>query len=135
MVEAADYPSAVQGDPITPVRERLMAFRKQLQDLDSWLGSDLSAPQPYGYDAMAVTNRPLGGMELPEGYPAPKDWPFEDLAAASCTMFTGDKLTEATKLASDIDSHVPWKSNHALYFVQFRPLLPDEKDCQALPTW
>jgi hypothetical protein len=134
LVEAADYRPAIEGDPITPVRERLMAFRKQLEDLSSWLGSDVSAPQPYTYTSMAVTNRPTGGFEFVEGYPAPKDWPFEDLAADRCTVFTGDKLTQAAKLAAETDTIVAWKSSDKLYFVQFRPLLPDEKDCQALPA-
>jgi hypothetical protein len=83
---------------------------------------------------MAVTNRPLGDVEFPEGYPPPRDWPFDDLAAARCVVFTGDRLTLAAALASAAPTHVAWKSNDKLYFVQFRPLLPDEKDCQSLPT-
>ncbi|GIH10460.1 hypothetical protein Rhe02_85270 [Rhizocola hellebori] len=134
MVEGADWPPAMQGDPLTPVRERLMAFRKQLQDLASWLGSELSAPVPYDYPAMAVSNLPLGDIELPEGFPAPKDWPFEDLAAARCVVFAGDKLAQVAKLAAAAPTHGAWKSNNKLYFVQFRPLLPDEQDCQSLPS-
>lgn len=133
LVEAADYRPAIQGDPITPVRERLMAFRKQLEDLASWLGSDVSAAEPYSYGRMAVTNRPLDGTELPPDSPAPKDWPFDDLAAARCAVFTGDKLTQTATLASQTDTHIAWKSGDKLYYVQFRPLLPDEKDCQSLP--
>jgi hypothetical protein len=105
-----------------------------LKDLDSWLGSDLSAAQPYGYTAMAVTRHPLGDVELPEGFPAPKDWPLDDLAAAECVVLTGDKLTQAAAPATQTNAYGVWKSNNALYFVEFRPLLPDEKDCQSLPS-
>ena len=83
---------------------------------------------------MAVIVQPMGAVEFPENFPAPKDWPFEDLTGTRCVVFTGDKLTQVAKLASETNAYAAWKSNYEFYFVQFRPLLPDENSCQSLPS-
>ncbi len=132
MVEGADFGPLMVEDPLKPARERLIAFRKNLRDLDSWLGNDISPAQPFTYDRMAVLNRPLGSAEEP--FEAPKDWPLDDPGQARCLVVTGDKLTQAAQLAAATNAYAAWKSNSKLYYLQFRPMMPDEKDCQSLPN-
>ncbi len=137
-VEGADFPLEVRGNPITVLRDELVRFRKHLKDLDFWLGAEVSPPAPHTYRAMAVISQPTGDIEFPERFPAPMDWPFEDLAAGPrCQVMTGDRLGQAAQLAAeahayDFNAYGAWRSNTKLYFLQFRPLLPDEKDCQSI---
>ena len=132
LVEGADFGPLMIEDPLKPVRERLMALRKNLKNLDSWLGGDISAAQPYGYDRMALLNRPLGSAEQP--FETPREWPLAGLADARCVVVTGDELAQAARLAETAGAYAAWKSDSKLYYLQFRPMTPDEKDCRSLPS-
>jgi hypothetical protein len=131
-VDGADFPPVLLGDPITPTREKLIAFRKQLADLDSWLGAEISAPQPYSHSAMALISRPLGEGNAPSEFHPVKPWPLSDPAAARCSVLTGEVMAQAAKLASQTSAFATWVHDSQHYFLEFRPLLPDEKDCQNL---
>lgn len=132
LVEGADFGPLMLEDPLKPVREKLIAFRKNLKDLDAWLGAEVSPAQPFSYHRLAVLNRPLGAGEEP--FEAPLQWPLADPAQARCVVFTGDMLTQAAQLAATANAYAAWKSNSKLYYLQFRPMMPDENDCHSLPN-
>ncbi|TDD94648.1 hypothetical protein [Actinomadura rubrisoli] len=63
-------------------------------------------------------------------------WTLRPLAAgqqATCTLLAGRDVEAAARLAGSAPSNTSWRSGVNLYAVVFRPLLPDEKDCAAVP--
>lgn len=62
-------------------------------------------------------------------------WTLPPLAAGqqmTCTLLAGDEAEAATRLAGSARPDTQWRSGPDLYAVRFRPLLPDEADCNAV---
>jgi hypothetical protein len=61
-----------------------------------------------------------------------RPWPLRPLGE-TCTVLTGPEATTAERLATSAASlphwRTHWRSGSTLYSVNFRPLLPDEKEC------
>jgi len=115
-------------------RRALAAFRATLRP-GSWSASDRAAgPAPYRPDRLAAVATWFAARADPG---APR-WPFADLAqgtrvsAGLCSVHTGAALATAVRLAAAQTPSTRWASDGNLYYVAFRPLLPDEAGCAAL---
>lgn len=62
------------------------------------------------------------------------EWPLDDLAdaRAGCLVVSGDDLTAVLEAARSARGGDRWESAGATYDLEFRPLLPDQHDCEDL---
>jgi len=112
-------------EPQHAARERLHTFLTNLEDLDAWLGQDISPDaRPYPYTQLAVYAFPQdsGGGEQP--------WPLSDLATAGEPY--GQGRCQVIPVMR-IDPNTLWRSGDKLFRVTARPLLRHEHTCGDLP--
>lgn len=88
----------------------------------------------YPISAIAVLATPI------EGQPD-KTWPLDPLRitqdridGAYCVIYRGDSAQTVAREAERAAPGDTWYSGEATYVLSFRPLLPDEKDCDSLST-
>jgi hypothetical protein len=119
-------------------RERLSRFIQLAGDPDAM--REVVVPgstRRYEPTALAVIVRPSRSTEgetraWPLGDLADVGTPYRRLPAARCTVLDRGQLAAvlgAARAARDGDR---WESAGAFYELQFRPLLPDERGCEAL---
>jgi hypothetical protein len=114
-------PSESNGDTAaqSEARQRVRAFRKGLNDLDSWLGDDIGAPASPG-----------PGPHLVHSYRTTAHgtaihWPFGDLPDAGCRLLPA---AQAAALPQARPGQL-WREGDDYFVLVIRPLLPDEKGC------
>jgi hypothetical protein len=135
-----------EGAGLTPkqrlLRSHLQALLNQLTDLPHTLGTGaVSKAEPYQPIALTAVARPSG---LPDPN-APTNqremaWPGPTLPGQTlnpaldlhCILVTGDSLTPVLDAAAKANRATPWGSAGRFWLLEFRPLLPDERDCGAL---
>lgn len=118
-------------------RRALTDFRARVLDAVSWLGADITGPDPYRPPAIAVFV--TGSVDDPPEGAAIETWPLGDLGAVptddtalfACKLAEGadvDMLYQAVEAAS---FGTLWSSGELLYYLGLRPLLPDELECPS----
>lgn len=125
-------------------RERVADFLAKLGDVESWLGDDAAAAEPYDFQALAVQFTEAGSRETapPDVTPNELAWPLDDLATLGATtavaslpqppaglrqaLITGDELENLRPLLDQATQITVWTSGGKKYVMGFRPLLPDE---------
>jgi hypothetical protein len=119
-------------------RQRLVDLLDAVQDLNKTLGDGAVSPEkPYQASAVAGLTRewtadpnlpqpqaPWPGPALP-GSPLPN-------AGLGCVSASGDEARGVLAAAVKANAATPWTSGGKKWFVQIRPLLPDEVDCGSL---
>jgi hypothetical protein len=114
-------------------------FHRRL-DPTGWAAGDLAGPvRPYRAARVAVLAGRVGADAGSGDGPAVKAWPLAPLDRGErvagrllCTVLSGRDAATAERLAaseSSGSSGTAWRSGAHLYFVRFRPLLPDETTC------
>jgi hypothetical protein len=125
------YALGYEGDELT---DDQLAAR---DDLIDFLGaaSDTRTTEPYVIERLAVLVA-RGDRAAQEGAPIP--WPLGDLGevlppadsdAEGCVLVTGTDLATVLDAARGATTLTPWTSNGETYSLAFRPLLPNERDC------
>ncbi|WP_157429818.1 hypothetical protein [Actinomadura oligospora] len=112
------------------------ALWKKLQP-DQWsTGDQQSPPDVYRPDRLAVSALDTGEHPAP---PGAIPWPLSPLGKGRqlargglCTIYTGGDAARLRELASKADLGARFSSGGKVYMVRVRPLLPDEKSCDAL---
>jgi hypothetical protein len=112
-------------------RDPIAALRGSLHP-DSWPGGDLvagpSAYQPTQIAVIATWSAPASAG------PAP-DWPLDPLGtgervdSGQCRIYPSDRIGQ---LAGAATPNTRWRSDDALFYTVFRPLLPGETGCASL---
>jgi hypothetical protein len=123
-------------------REKLTALLLQLTDLTATLGEGkISAAQPYTAHAVVAVAGPWQKPQEDGVSPPPAQaWPGPALPgkpvgadqAVGCVTATGDAATAVLAAAKDAKQTTPWTAADRSWQVWFRPLLPDEVDCDSL---
>jgi hypothetical protein len=123
-------------------RQKMTDLMLQLTDLNATLGADKVGPEaPYVPHALAAVAGPWQAPQEPGITPPPaKAWPGPALpgtpmaggAQLGCTTVTGDAVPKVLAAAADAKQTTPWTVGDQQYSVTFRPLLPDEIDCDTL---
>jgi hypothetical protein len=85
----------------------------------------VASPWADPEDDLAHPEQPWPGPELPG---EPVRAPLE----VGCVVATGDQAAAVLAAAATASTATPWVSGGARWFVQFRPLLPDETGCADL---
>jgi hypothetical protein len=80
-----------------------------------WVGTDTVGSKVHTWPGP-----PLPGTSMGQGL---------DLG---CVTVTGTMLDSVLAAARDTNEQTIWKSGDKLWFLAFRPLLPDERDCSSL---
>jgi hypothetical protein len=102
-------------------------------DPRSWpKGEFAGEPRDYEPARFAALARPdsTGGQAA--------DWPLgrlsgdTDVGGRRCTVYSGDDVGTAREKAEDARPGALWRAGGATYRIDFRPMLPDERDCAAL---
>jgi hypothetical protein len=115
-------------------RDRIAEFRRSLQPFAQRREALVSGPSAYRPAKVAVIATWSAAAATA---PAP-DWPFEPLASGErvasglCQTYTGERLDQLVRLAGGITPTTRFRSGDSLFYVVFRPLLPDESGCTGL---
>lgn len=119
-------------------RQRLVDLLDAVQDLDKTLGDGAVGPQKP-YQATAVAGLTREWTADPNGPQPEKAWPGPALPGSplpdsgfGCVSATGDQAKGVLAAAEKANAATPWTSDGKKWFVQIRPLLPDEVDCGSL---
>jgi hypothetical protein len=114
---------------------RVWLIDRLVRHLQSLQSSDLvRPPTTYRPARMAIVAQ-LYSAGLPDASTKVRLWPLRPLTAdqqATCTLLTGADVEAAAQLAESAPPYTQWRSGPNLYYVFFRPLLPDETDCTAI---
>lgn len=121
------------------LRARAESFQSTVYDLQGWLGDDISAEQPYEWQALSILITPGDpNRDDPSGIePRIVDWPLADLATLGevhpqtqgrRAVITGADLETLRPLVEQADTLTLWKSGDSFYSLFLRPLLPDEAE-------
>jgi hypothetical protein len=109
-------------------RQRLERLIQRAGDPDSQRGDVVPGSQRrYEPAALAVLARPSDATGTDT-----HAWPLGDLAGTDCVVFTGGDVTTGVEAARSAREGDAWESAGATYSVVFRPLLPDERNCDEL---
>jgi hypothetical protein len=116
-------------------RTKLAAYVKKLHDLAT--GEAATASTPYEPKSVAVLARPWTKPAGNDPAQAEVAWPGPALPGdylnpaikIGCVIVTGDDLDGVMTAAKKANQLTPWTAGGEKYFVNFRPLLPDEKGC------
>ena len=121
------------GAPGTP--EGFGQFWARIQDIGSWLGTELGPETPYVADRLAVLLvEPVEDASLPPSFAR---WPLEGprdqfgvaLAGARCGVIEGDGLKTALAAFGAASELTRWTDDtDAVFGAIVRPLLPGEAD-------
>jgi hypothetical protein len=124
------------GAPGTP--EAFGQFWARVQDIGSWLGSELGPDTPYIADRIAVLLvEPINDATLPPSFaPWPLDVPMKQFGGevagsppARCGIVEGDDLATALAAFGAANELTRWTDNtDAVFGVVVRPLFPGEAD-------
>lgn len=107
-----DGENAVQSE----ARRRVHTFRKALNDLDSWLGDDISPATVPSPGPQVVFSYETSGQETIA------QWPYDALQAGGCRVLPTEKVQA-------LGQNMFWHSGDSVYGLVMRPLLPDEQSC------
>jgi len=123
-------------------RAELIAFQRRLFELESRLGAEVEATQPFVPAGVAILIQEAGTDSTdPSGIePNVLDWPLADLGtlggppttaapggiAWQQAVVTGADMEQLRPLLDQATSITRWRSGDGLYNLTFRPLLPDE---------
>jgi len=123
-------------------RRDLRVLLDDLNDLPNTLGSDAGdEPQPYQPKALAAISREWtdpGSTDIPaqpeKAWPGPTlpGDPVAQNPGLGCVTVSGADVAPVLSAAASANSLTPWTSDGRRWFVQFRPLLPDESTCADL---
>ena len=119
------------------LRARVESFQSMLYDLHGWLGDDISAEQPFEWQALSILITPADPNRDDSSGIEPRivDWPLADLATLGevhpqaqgrQAVITGADLETLRPLVQQADTLTFWRSGGSVYSVFLRPLLPDE---------
>ena len=141
-VDAIALREAQSSDPALTAaqkaaRAKLAAFLEQLTSLPE----GTSAPQPYvptAVSAISATYVPDDDPAL--SAPSAVTWPGPALPGESlnegldvgCITVEGAEAAELLEAAKSANARTPWSSGGKQWAVTFRPMLPDETDCEGL---
>lgn len=124
------------GAPGTP--EAFGQFWARVQDIGSWLGSELGPETPYIADRIAVLLvEPMNDATLPPSFaPWPLDVPMKQFGGevagsppARCGIVEGDDLATALAAFGAANELTRWTDDtDAVFGVVVRPLFPGEAD-------
>nr|WP_157529401.1 hypothetical protein [Kibdelosporangium sp. MJ126-NF4]CEL23239.1 hypothetical protein [Kibdelosporangium sp. MJ126-NF4]CTQ94401.1 hypothetical protein [Kibdelosporangium sp. MJ126-NF4] len=110
-------------DDESGARARAMSFAAGLTPA-RWPKSDFAGePKTYEPAKLAVFFRA-------SSEPGGEQWPLE--SSTHCTTLSGSQLAAATDLARRSGQGTRFRDGERAFTVDFRPLLPDEKDCESL---
>ena len=118
-------------------RYQLLDLAAALDDLPAALGAEQVGDQePYQPQALAVVATPTPtDQELGE----PVAWPGPALPAqdaqtdtGSCTVVRGADLAPVLDAAGRAQRWTPWSEGGRTWYLDLRPLLPDETTCEDL---
>jgi hypothetical protein len=133
-VTTSVYAPGYDGDDLT---DEQRANRKALTAFLSE-ASETRRTRAYRPEAMAVLVTEHEGADTAE--PA-LDWPLGDLSEVlagsdelreGCLLVTGEDLVTVLDTARNATTLTPWTSVDRQYDLVFRPLLPNERDCDDL---
>lgn len=114
-------PSELSGDTAaqSEARRRVHAFRKALNDLDSWLGDEIGAatePGPGQYVVFSYrTERQASAVQ----------WLYGDLPDGGCRLLPAAQM----RALPAVRPGQLWQQGDNFFVLMLRPLLPDEKGC------
>jgi hypothetical protein len=123
------------------VRLALKALVAKLADLPHTLSPDaVSKAEPYRPTAMTAIAWPHDTTDPNAPRQREMDWPGPTLPGVPlnpgmdlhCILVTGTSLTGVLDAAAKANVATPWTSAGRQWTVGFRPLLPDERDCEDL---
>jgi hypothetical protein len=123
-------------------RQKLQDLLEKLTDLPKTLGSGaVGKSKPYEAASVSVLASPY---TPPTDIPAPAkaEWPGPDLpgtpfvraAELSCVTVTGMQAQAVLGAAAKANTATGWTAKDQTWHLTFRPLLPDESDCDDLKT-
>jgi hypothetical protein len=128
------YAPGYDGDDLTDEqranREALTAFLSE--------ASETRRTRAYRPEALAVL---VAEHEGPDTAEPALDWPLDDLSEVlagsdepreGCLLVTGEDLVTVLDTARNATTLTPWTSVDRQYDLVFRPLLPNERDCDDL---
>lgn len=127
--------------PEFQARQAMLEFQSALQDLRSWLGTDLLADGlPYEFEELRIIARPGLPPVEPDLVQPDLEWPLpSDLASfgepypmgedARCGTVSGEALSTLLPLAMGANELTLWESGGDRYELLLRPLMPDEDGC------
>ena len=129
----ADDPSLT--DAQEAARATLAGYVKMLTSLAAGDGATDSVA--YTPESLAVFARPWTKPTENDPAQTTADWTGPALPGdylnpnvkIGCVVVTGDDVRAVMTSAARANRLTPWNSEGAKYFVNFRPLLPDEKGC------
>jgi hypothetical protein len=121
-------------------RAKLKGLLEALTDLPTTLGGSISQSERYKPTAVAAAAAPWqpdrsgAGDQREMAWPGPAlpGKPLRGGAIVNCVTVTGDALSPVLAAAEKADTATPWTSGGKRWKITFRPLLPDETDCEDL---
>jgi hypothetical protein len=142
------YGLGIGGGPEGPQEDqqalrRLSRFLEDMTNLPAWL-PDGSVGEERAYGASGIRMLVSGdGPTRDEAVEQkPVDWPLDEPLASilqpvknssySCAAVEGDQADRVLAAAREANELTPWRSDGHLYGIVFRPLLPDERECEGV---
>jgi hypothetical protein len=123
-------------------RQKLQDLLGKLTDLPKTLGSGaVGKSKPYEAASVSVLASPYTPpTDIP--VPAQVEWPGHDLPGApfvsaaqlSCLTVTGVRAQAVLGAAVKANTATGWTAKDQTWHLTFRPLLPDESDCDDLKS-
>jgi hypothetical protein len=114
--------------------DQAVRFWRRL-DLRGWPRAEIAqSTRPYLGERLAV----LAAPGRPGGAASARKWPLRPLDGGDqvlslrCTVYAGAERETAERAAAGASPGEVWRSGDRVHRVTFRPLLPDERGCDAL---
>jgi hypothetical protein len=142
-VLAFDFDGGLTRDQVA-ARQRLHHLVDLLEDLPGTVGAEnVGDETPYEAQTVAALARPWFEPGLPQQleektWPGPAlpgpDLPRPPVTEMRCLTVSGTELAAVLEVAHQANVLTPWVWDGERYFVNFRPLLPDESTCADLTS-
>ncbi len=129
-----------QQDPaLAAARQKLMDFDAKLADLPSFLGRQIpdATFEPAGMRLFVRVAEPPSDSSQPTAQTLAWPLSFDPVAAGqptrnpgtTCVAISGRDLSQFEQAASAANSQTVWTFGRARYWIQVRPLYPNESGC------